>query len=201
MPDACQTGASSCDGCLTRIIFLSRDMDAEIHAAKGRPIHNFFALFFACRRFQRSIRGVIHRLKPFVCSLLTRNLYGNMGKPTVRLGAMPVFNLGRDGDDHAGFQADSRLARLLIPTAARCTDEQLAAAGLCVVDVSMIAATRLKGDIRQRNRACFRVGQGIQIGISDKILGICRVSLPLAKAILPVKFFFVMDSHRDFLSI
>ena len=70
-----------------------------------------------------------------------------MGKPTVRFGPMPVLHFRRDDDDCARLQADRFFSFFLIPSASGRTDENLTAAGFGMMDVPVVAAARLKGDI------------------------------------------------------
>ena len=57
---------------------------------------------------------------------------------------MPVLHFGRNGDDGAGSHLDGFLAPFLIPATTRDADEHLH--GL-VVDVPVVTASRLKGDV------------------------------------------------------
>ena len=90
---------------------------------------------------------------------------------------MPVLDLCRDGDDRAGRQADGGFALLLIPALACSADQNLAAAAFGVVDVPVVAAARLEGDVGQKHRALARFRQWVQIGIADEILGIPGIGL------------------------
>ena len=92
-------------------------------------------------RLQLGVGFVIHRFQPFVAGFLAGNLYGDVRKPAVRLGAVPVLDLRRNDDDRTGRQADGRLARLLIPALAGRTDQNLPAAGFGVMNVPCLLYT------------------------------------------------------------
>ena len=63
---------------------------------------------------------------------------------------MPVPDLGWNGDDRAGLQADGGFPFLLVPALAGCADEDLSAAFSCVVDVPVASAARFKGYVGQK---------------------------------------------------
>ena len=71
-----------------------------------------------------------------------------MGKPTVRSGSVPVLYFRRDVDYIAGVQFFGGLAPFLIVSASCCTKQDLSAA---MVDMPVVPAARLKGDIGDRN--------------------------------------------------
>ena len=119
-----------------------------------------------------------------------------MRKPAVLFGAVPVLHLRRDGDNRARFQADRRLALLLIPAAPRGADQELAAAALRVMDMPVIAAARLKCDVRQKNGEFAGDGEGIEIGVPDEKLRERGVLFSKTEHVLPIKFFFAADSHK-----
>ncbi len=79
-----------------------------------------------------------------------------MGKPAVLFRSMLVFHVGRDSNDCTGGEAHSFLALFLIPALAGGADQQLSAAALGVVDMPMIPASGLKGNIGQKYRALTR---------------------------------------------
>ena len=62
-----------------------------------------------------------------------------------------MLHLGGDGDDGAGIHRDGFLAPLLIPAATADADEHL----YCpVVDVPIVAATGLEGDVMHAATPC-----------------------------------------------
>ena len=111
---------------------------------------------------------IVHRFAPLVPGLLTGHFYCNVGKPAVLFGSVPVLHLRRDGNDHSGSQTDGRFSLLLIPALAGGADEKLPAAAFSVMDMPVVAAPRLKGDICQKYRAFSRLCQGIQIAAFSK---------------------------------
>lgn len=78
-------------------------------------------------------------LAPFVARLLAGALDGDVAEPAVLLRAVPVLDPGRDGHHVAGVQGLRGLSRLLIPAQTVRAQQQLAAAGLRVVDVPVVA--------------------------------------------------------------
>ena len=87
-----------------------------------------------------------------------------MAEPAVLLRAVPVLDPGRDGHDVAGVQGLCALARLLIPAQTVRAQQQLAAAGLRVVDVPVVAAGGGEGDVCEENglrRVCQRVKEAL----------------------------------------
>ena len=50
-----------------------------------------------------------------------------------------------------------------------------------MMNVPIVAASRLKGNIRNKYRSSFRVCQRLQIAVADKVLCICRVQIALTK--------------------
>ena len=79
-------------------------------------------------------------LQPLVARLLAGALDGDVAEPAVLLRAVPVLDPGRDGHNIAGVQGLRGLSRLLIPAQTVRAQQQLAAAGLRVVDVPVVAA-------------------------------------------------------------
>ena len=106
-----------------------------------------------------------------------------------------MLDFGRDGNDRAGSQRHRRFPRLLIPPLTGGADQQLAAAFFRVVDMPVIPAPRLKGDICQK-KSIFRLRQeGIQIRLPAEIPGIGRVLRPKAKHVLPCEFILIHCFH------
>ena len=71
-------------------------------------------------------------------------MIGKMLEPRVFGGSVPMLGFGGNGDDRAGCHLYSLLAPFLIPAATSHTDEHL---HLLVVDVPVVAAAGLEGDI------------------------------------------------------
>ena len=71
-----------------------------------------------------------------------------MREPAVRCGAVPVLHAGGDVDTVARSHLHGVFAPLLVIAPAGHTDEDLSAAFVGVVDVPIIAASRLKGYIK-----------------------------------------------------
>ena len=92
-----------------------------------------------------------------------------MGEPAVLGRAVPVLHACRNGDHIAGMEFSGLLAPLLIPTPAVGTQQNLSAALGRLVDVPIVPASGLKGDVGQEYRL-LGVGEWFQIGVSDKIL-------------------------------
>ena len=84
---------------------------------------------------------------------------------------MPVLDVRRNHDDAALVQADRRLALFLIPAFACGAEQQLTAARSRVMDVPVVAAARLKGDVR-REQTGLGVGQRVQKRVADEKLGV-----------------------------
>ena len=129
---------------------------------------------------QRVILCVADRLAPLVAAVLAGNLNGDMAEPAVGLRTVPVLDIRRNGDDIADAQTLRGLALLLIPALAVNTDEQLSAAALRVVDVPVVAAARLKGDVREKHRLSGN-GQRLEEAAAGEILRIRVVRLAEAE--------------------
>ena len=99
------------------------------------------------RYLQLPIRLIRDRLAPFVLAVFAGDFNGDVAEPAVGLSAVPVLDVGGDHDDAALLQADGGLALFLIPALACGADQQLAAALGGVVDVPVVAAARLKGNV------------------------------------------------------
>ena len=67
-----------------------------------------------------------------------------MRKPAVLLCTVPVLYALGDNDDRTGYKAYCGLAVFLIPALACGTDKELTSAFFSVVDMPVIAASRLK---------------------------------------------------------
>ena len=142
-----------------------------------------FVIFFIADRFA-----------PLVGGILSGDLCGDMGEPAAFLRAMPMLDFRRNSNDCTVSQRHRRFPRLLIPPFTGGSDQQLAAAFFRVVDMPVIPASRLKGDICQKKSA-FRLRQGIQIRLPAEIPGIGRVFRPKAKHILLGECFLIYYFH------
>ena len=125
-----------------------------------------------CSLLQLAVLLIGDGLAPLVGALGAGHLDGEVGEPAVRGSTVPVLDLGGDVDAVAGVQFHGGLALLLVVAAAGHADEDLAAAGLCVMDVPVVAAARLKGHVVD---AHLLGGDGGQITLADKILRIGHV--------------------------
>ena len=109
---------------------------------------------------------------------------------------MPVLDIGWNSDDHTRSKADGFLSLLLIPAFSSGANQQLAAPAVGVMNMPVVPAARFKGHIGQKHSAFARFGQRIQIGIVNKILGVCRVGIAKAKNIFFIKRSFIVDTHE-----
>ena len=89
--------------------------------------------------------------EPFIAGLFSGNFDRQMGEPGIRSGAVPVFHPGRDIDDGSGRHQDRIFAPFLIITASADADEHLPASAFRQMNVPVIAASGLKGDIVNRD--------------------------------------------------
>lgn len=138
---------------------------------------------------------VAHRLAPLVGAHLTGHLDGDVAEPAVPLCAVPVLDIGRDRDDRTGLEADSGPPLLLIPALAGRADQELASAGRGVMDVPVVAAARLKGDVCKKD-GLLRIGQRIEEGRAGKILRVGGVFRAPAKDVFLFKCGFILN-FRD----
>ena len=132
------------------------------------------AFISGCSSVQFGVLFVGNGLAPFVAAIFAGNFHSNVAKPAVGLGTVPVLDVGRDGDHGAGGQADSGFALFLVPAFACGANQQLAAALGRVVDMPVVAAAGLKGNVGQK-QAGFRVGQRVQERLANEKLGISGV--------------------------
>ena len=105
------------------------------------------AFISGCSSVQFGVLFVGNGLTPFVAAIFAGNFHSNVAEPAVGLGTVPVLDVGRDGDHGAGGQADSGFAFFLVPAFACGANQQLAAALGGVVDVPVVAAAGLKGNV------------------------------------------------------
>ena len=109
---------------------------------------------------QFGIVFVVYCLQPLVAGLFAGHFHGNVAKPAVRLGTVPVLHLRRNDNDRSRGEAYCIFPFFLIPAFARGAAEDLPAAGFRVMDVPVVAAARFKGDVCQTNGAFAGLGQG-----------------------------------------
>ena len=107
---------------------------------------------------------------------------------------MPMLHVCRNYNHRSRRQTDRRFAGFLIPAFACGTDKHLAAAGFSVMNVPVIAATRLEGYVGEE-KSVFRLRQRIQIGISDKITSIRSVFSADTEDVLLLEHGFVWNFH------
>ena len=96
---------------------------------------------------QRVVLLVVHGFEPLVARVLTGEPKDQVAEPAVGGGAMPMLDVCRNLDDIAGVQTLRGLALFLVPALAVDADQHLSAALACVVDMPVVAAARLKGDV------------------------------------------------------
>lgn len=143
-------------------------------------------------RSELRIVCIADRFAPLVFALRPRNLHGDVAEPAVPLCAVPVLDIGRDRDDRTGLEADSGLPLLLIPALAGRADQELASAGRGVMDVPVVAAARLKGDVCKKD-GLLRIGQRIEEGRAGKILRVGGVFRAPAKDVFLFKCGFILN--------
>lgn len=113
--------------------------------------------------------------QPLIWHTITRDTECEMGKPTVRCGSVPMLDICRNMNYHTGQYLHCRTTLLLMPSAPGYTDEHLTASTPRMMDMPIIATTRLechigKSDLRIRNIS--------NITVADKILCIDGIRLP-----------------------
>lgn len=148
----------------------ARYQEPDCLAGASAPRGDFIRT--GCRSAQLSgclkIFAVAYGLQPFVGGFCARNFYGEMGKPTVRRCPVPMLHPRRNIHHIARMQFLRRLAFLLIKAASGNADENLPTAALCVMNMSVVAATRFKSHVIN---ADLRGGQWRQITLPDKVPG------------------------------
>ena len=87
---------------------------------------------------------------------------------------MPVLHVGRNVDYGTGKYLHCRFAFFLIPSATCNAYKHLASAFFSLVDVPIVAATRLKSDVEE---GYLLRGYGSEVTLAGKILGVCGVRL------------------------
>lgn len=123
-----------------------------------------------------------YRLAPLVLAILAGNLHGDMAEPAVLLRSVPVLDVGGDHHNTALVQADGGLAFLLVPALASRANQELTAPFVRMVDMPVVAASRLKGHVGGE-QAAFRIGQRIQERIAGEVLGIGGVRRSRAECV------------------
>ena len=94
-----------------------------------------------------------------------------------------------------GWRLTAGLPLLLIPALAGRADQELASAGRGVMDVPVVAAARLKGDVCKKD-GLLRIGQRIEEGRAGKILRVGGVFRASAKDVFLFKCGFILN-FRD----
>lgn len=84
---------------------------------------------------------------PFVGSAFAGDFDGDMAKAAILGCAVPVLDIGWDSNDVAGLETAGGLTLFLIPAFAVGTEKDLAAAGGRMMNMPVIATTRLEGDV------------------------------------------------------
>ena len=84
-----------------------------------------------------------------------------MGKPAIRLSAVPMLHIRRN--DHCGTfrHADGELALFLVPAFSRGAHQDLATAATGVVDMPVIPASGFKGHIGDPQARLIKLGDGL----------------------------------------
>ena len=102
-----------------------------------------------------------------------------MGKPAVRSCSMPVLDFRRDAYHIAGVQFPWLAAPFLVVTATRSAQEDLSAV---VMDMPVVPAPRLKGDVGNGNAAF--TAQRTQVACPAEIPASHRVGITLRKQVM-----------------
>ena len=77
------------------------------------PASNACVFFFEFFIFFRS-----YRFQPFISGIITRDLDGKMGKPTVPCRSVPMLYMSWDLHHISGMKLSGRLSPFLVPAAA-----------------------------------------------------------------------------------
>ena len=136
-----------------------------------------------------------YRLAPLVLAILAGNLHGDMAEPAVLLRSVPVLDVGGDHHDAALVQADGGLAFLLVPALASRAEQELTASFVRVVDMPVVAASRLEGHVGGE-QAAFRIGQRIEERIAGEVLGIGGVRRSRAECVDLLELLFSFIPHN-----
>ena len=104
---------------------------------------------------------------------------------------MPVLDFSRDVDNRSGGHLDRILSPLLIVASSAYADQHLPAAVLCVVDVPVVPAAGLKGNVIH----CHLLsGHRCQIALSHKKLSV-GILLSYREKYFFLEFFFCHSFH------
>ena len=129
-----------------------------------------------------SVKGgilrVIDGLAPLVACAFFRHGNGNVRKPLVFDGAMPMFDFGRNIHHIARLQTPCRFAGFLIPAFACRANQDLTRA---VVDMPVVATGGGEGDVMHGGIARSERGE---ITVASEILGVSSVFLALGEDLL-----------------
>ena len=125
-----------------------------------------------CVLFQLSVDLVGDGLQPFVGGLLAGDLEGQVREPAVGCRSMPMLDIRGDVNDRTGQDPYGGFALLLIPTLTSYADKHLSASFGRAMDVPVVTAARLEGDIVDNHLV---VGDGGEVAVADKIAGEGRV--------------------------
>ena len=147
-----------------------------------------------CSLFQFLIFFFTHWFTPLTAAVFSGYFHSQMGEPAVRRSAVPVLYTGHNVDHIAGVQLLRLFAPFLIVAPACHADEDLPAALARLVDMPVVAAAGLKGNVGQK-QAGFRVGQRVQERLANEKLGISGVCGTGSKNILLLKFMFIHALH------
>ena len=155
---------------------------------------------YKLQQLQRSVGFVGDGFQPFVGAALAGDLHGDMAEPAILFRTVPVLHLGGNHHHAAGGQAHGGLAGLLIPALTGGAQQKLPAALFGMMDVPVVAAARLKGHIGGE-QAALGVRQGVEEGISNKLLGIGGVGSAGAEHIRFFKCVLILIFHAVSLRI
>ncbi len=90
-----------------------------------------------------------------------------MRKPAVACGTMPELCVCRNCDNGTRRHRNGLLTRFLIPAPSAYTDEKLSAAGFCMMNMPVVAASRFERYVVHRKR---RGGNFGKITVPRKVL-------------------------------
>ena len=105
-----------------------------------------------------------------------------------------MFDFRGNDDYGAGRQAHGFLSGLLVPALTGGADEQLPTALDGMVDVPVVLAARLEGDIGQK-QTVLRLCQRAEEGLAGKVLGVGVVGGAKAEHVLRFKRGLIHDFH------
>ena len=108
---------------------------------------------------------------------------------------MPVLDASGDDDDRARLKGDGVFAPLLVPALARGADEHLAATLVSGVDVPVVAAARLEGDVYEIHPRLACARKRVEVAVPNKEPGKFAVEHSGAKNIDLVELLLVCNLH------